>query len=406
MIKAACFGLTILTLCGCAAERPPAAVEPVHFTPAPPIPPPRTPDPAEEYGTQSGLGGGHDLFAQTFTADHDGVLSELQFAPEKLTSNPCDLTVELHPAGDGAAPFAGDSPVLGRVVIKSADLPRSGAWNRPMLRIDLRPLQISLTQGQMYAFAVFPSAHDAQIQYLVINGDVYKGGALYTYLQNHWKTMSSTPDFQFRILAQPQGESGSPPQSRPATRHLTHKGPAATRPATAIILAENQPQHGRVIAQAMPTPDSTRPPKKPIPQSTGQWQASATAFEYQGQWYLQLAVFNGTNSFRTRVIRPYSVTLRREGEKMGTRIYPPEQKPGRGGIHYYPLYGQPAGSTWGRPAVPGEGWIKQFDLSQKNEPLKPGVYHVSVSFPPELMERTVETSFTVTGHPTRAHLER
>jgi hypothetical protein len=406
MIKAACLGLMMLTLAGCAAGRTPApadsqrlpAAQPAHFTPAPPMPPPRTPDPAEEYGKPSGLGGGHDLFAQTFTADQSGLLSELQFAPEMLTSNPCDLTVEVRSGDDGAVPFAGDSPVLGRVVVKSADLPRSGAWNRPMLRIDLRAFHIQLKQGGRYAFAVFPSAHDAQVQYVVINGDVYKGGALYTYLQSRWKTLSSTPDFQFRILAQPQETPGSSPQSRPATMRLAHKKPAATQPATAIILAENEPQHGRIIAQAMPTPDSTRPPKKPVIKSTGQWQASAWAFQYQGQWYLQLAVFNGTNSFRTRTIRPYSVTLRRQGQKMGTRIYPPQQKPGRRGV-YYPLYGQPAGSTWGRPAMPGEGWIKQFNLSPDNKPLEPGIYHVTVSFPPELMERTVETSFIVTAPP-------
>jgi hypothetical protein len=339
-----------------------------HFTPAPPMPKPIT-QPMETTGLSAGLGGGNTPYAQTFTASADGYLSEVQFAPQVQTSSKGDLTLDIWPTEKGL-PVLDESRSLAREKIAASEMPTAGRMEGDLIRLDISRFNVPVKKGDMLALVVRPQS-TAVMQYLVVTGDTYTGGDLYSFREGRWKAVRDNgTDFQFRVYA----DTAPAPATLPTTS-----------PTTRSTISAFHPARGVIIAEAVPVPRAQRAFVTPHT-AAGKWQISAVTFEHEGRWMLELAIFNGTNSFPMSQSALGSISVTRDGEERGWVVTPSQ-----------PAYGwsPPNQGIQMPPVAPGDGYIRQFVLWNKPEPLRPGTYRVTVvyGFGPQM--ETKQTTFVV-----------
>jgi hypothetical protein len=176
----------------------------------------------EELGSATG---GSQGIAQTFTVTVTGTLTGLDIFTQQLTGVSLGI---LATTGGAPTPF---STALGVMPLPNVPFSTFGDW----LSVDLTPLNLSVTAGDVLAWALLGGQAQIKGNDFLVPGDRYTGGAAFS-----GRRVLLSPPGQFPPVFSPFGEAWVPASSQFTIDHAfrTYVEPVAVpEPPTFALLA-------------------------------------------------------------------------------------------------------------------------------------------------------------------------
>jgi hypothetical protein len=351
-----------------------------HFIPAPAMPAPRRPSPAEMFG-QASNAAFEGPAAQTFTAVQSGTLSEIDLGTQGQSvahdaAPPDPIIIEIRSTRNGL-PAMGTDPIRLRGSIAYELLPPAARMTGGMIRLDISPQHVRVDKGEQLAIIQYYHSAKDPIQFQTVYGQPYKGGNLYQMNQGEWRAIPAVGELQFRVYVMQELEHS-----------VATKVDATTAPAVPL-LKSNQMPAGSVLAECLPL-ERTAAAAPVRPTVSGKWQFRAHVFNEKGSYYVELITYNGTNKRGFSYPgpnRPRSITLTRVGDASGKVVFPVYTNSGMN--DYQEMQQQQF------LPLPGEGTVHEYKLSDVTEPLPAGNYIVSIVPPEYESSESITVAFEV-----------